>query len=139
MIDVGDYFDAAVQALCLHRAIPLIQGGTFCQQMTVDMFLPGQACLVCAADSYEKDTLEKLLPSKITLLENLDFIPRNNNPIGQSNIYLCSICGQMMVSRLVTSLINDPEVTVNPRFIMTVNNGDSFSFPIPQEDHCLFC
>ena len=29
MIDVGDYFDAAVQALCQARKIPLIMGGTF--------------------------------------------------------------------------------------------------------------
>ena len=29
MIDVGDYFDAAVQALCIVRKVPLIQGGTF--------------------------------------------------------------------------------------------------------------
>mmetsp|Transcript_47798 Transcript_47798/g.35044 ORF Transcript_47798/g.35044 Transcript_47798/m.35044 type:complete len:116 (+) Transcript_47798:140-487(+) len=30
MIDVGDYFDAGVQSLCIWRQIPLIQGGTFC-------------------------------------------------------------------------------------------------------------
>ena len=30
MIDVGDYFDAAVQSLCMLRKIPLILGGTFC-------------------------------------------------------------------------------------------------------------
>lgn len=29
MIDVGDYFDAAIQSLCMLRSIPLIQGGTF--------------------------------------------------------------------------------------------------------------
>ena len=29
-IDVGEYFDAAVAALCLKRGITLIQGGTFC-------------------------------------------------------------------------------------------------------------
>lgn len=29
MIDVGDYFDAAVQSLCMLREIPLILGGTF--------------------------------------------------------------------------------------------------------------
>jgi molybdopterin/thiamine biosynthesis adenylyltransferase len=40
MIDVGDYFDAAVQALCFMRQIPLIMGGTFSQQFTVDIFTP---------------------------------------------------------------------------------------------------
>ncbi len=29
MIDVGDYFDAAAQSLCMVRSIPLIMGGTF--------------------------------------------------------------------------------------------------------------
>lgn len=31
MIDVGDYFDIAVQALCMKLGLLLIQGGTFCQ------------------------------------------------------------------------------------------------------------
>lgn len=29
MIDVGDYFDAAVQSLALVRGIPMVLGGTF--------------------------------------------------------------------------------------------------------------
>ena len=82
MIDVGDYFDAAVQALCIARQIPLIQGGTFSQQMTVDVFLPGQSCLACASDTYDPQVLEQILPTKIEGLSDLEFIPRNNNPIG---------------------------------------------------------
>jgi len=51
MIDVGDYFDAAVQALCIERKIPLIMGGTFSQTFTVDIFRPGQPCLICSDDN----------------------------------------------------------------------------------------
>jgi len=31
MIDVGDFFDAAVQSLCMRLNKLFIQGGTFCQ------------------------------------------------------------------------------------------------------------
>jgi len=30
MIDVGSYFDAAVQSLCMSQSLLLIQGGNFC-------------------------------------------------------------------------------------------------------------
>ena len=103
------------------------------------MFFPNESCIVCSADTFDKEILQKLVPSEITKFEQLDFIPKNNNPVGQSNIYLCSICAHMMVSRFSTYLINDPEVVVNTRFIMTVNNGDVVSFPVPKEEGCLFC
>ena len=44
--------------------------------------MPKNACLVCSADTYDNEILEKILPSKIESIENLEFIPRNNNPIG---------------------------------------------------------
>jgi len=31
MIDVGEYWDVAVQSLCMKKKRLLIQGGTFCQ------------------------------------------------------------------------------------------------------------
>jgi molybdopterin/thiamine biosynthesis adenylyltransferase len=53
MIDVSDYFDAAVQSLCMKLNIPLIQGGTFAQSLNVDYYPPPSkdtswACLSCA-------------------------------------------------------------------------------------------
>ena len=83
MIDVGEYFDAAVQSLCLVRNIPLIMGGTFSQSYTVDCFLPKSgACFVCSDDGLKAEVLEKIVPSKIESYEDLKFIPRNKNPIG---------------------------------------------------------
>ena len=83
MIDVGEYFDAAVQSLCLVRKIPLIMGGTFCQSYTVDCFLPtSSSCFACSDDNLKAEILEKIVPSKIENLEDLKFIPKNVNPIG---------------------------------------------------------
>jgi len=36
MIDVGDYFDIAVQSLALKLNLPLIIGGTFQAMLTID-------------------------------------------------------------------------------------------------------
>jgi hypothetical protein len=45
----------------------------------------------------------------------------------------------MMVSRFSTLLIADPEVKVNQRFIMTVNDGDVVQFPVESDPDCIFC
>ena len=60
----------------------LIQGGTFCQQLNVDIFRPGEACVVCSGAPKNSECIDKLMPSKIEAIENLEFIPRDNNPIG---------------------------------------------------------
>ena len=75
----------------------------------------------------------------IDSIENLEFLPRNNNPIGQSNCYLCIICAQMMVARYGTWLIGDAEIIMHERLIMTVNSAEAFQFYIAKEDKCAFC
>ena len=59
--------------------------------------------------------------------------------MAQSNVYVCTICAQMMVCRFSSLLIADPEVEILQRFIMTVNAGEVVQFPVIQEDHCPFC
>ena len=49
------------------------------------------------------------------------------------------MCAQMMIARYSTYLINDPEVQVQARFIMTVNSADAIQFPIAREDKCPLC
>ena len=139
MIDVGEYFDAAVQALCMQQDKLLIQGGNFCQQFNVDFFRPGQPCLACSAPSYDESVLQKLLPSKIMSIPELEWIPRDRNPISQSNIYLCLLTCQMMVCRFGTLLINDPEVQCTQRFIMTINSGEAFGYELERNPTCQFC
>lgn len=102
-------------------------GGTFSQSYTVDTFLPtSSACFVCSDDNLKGEVLERIVPSKIESCEDLKFIPKNKNPIGQSNSYLCIMCSMMMVSKWSTYLIADAEVEIQARFIMTVNSGESF-------------
>lgn len=49
MIDVGEYFDMAVQSLCTSLKRLLISGGNFSQQICVDSVKPGEPCLLCAS------------------------------------------------------------------------------------------
>ena len=82
MIDCSEYWDAVVQSLCMYvGGRLLITGGTFCQQLTVDLYRARDACMACGSYSYETPILEKLIPSKITEYEKLDFIPMSENPI----------------------------------------------------------
>ena len=80
MIDVGEYFDAAVMALCLQEQTLLIQGGNFCQQFNVDSVKPGEPCLLCATQLKE-EVLLNLVPSKIESHTDLLWIPKDVNPI----------------------------------------------------------
>ena len=79
------------------------------------------------------------MPNKIESLTNLEFLPRDRNPVAQSSCYVCTICAQMMVCRFSSLLIGDPEVEIIQRFIMTVNSGEVVQFPVFQEEDCPFC
>eukprot|EP00357_Protocruzia_adherens_P017710 CAMPEP_0115021636 /NCGR_PEP_ID=MMETSP0216-20121206/31019_1 /TAXON_ID=223996 /ORGANISM="Protocruzia adherens, Strain Boccale" /LENGTH=439 /DNA_ID=CAMNT_0002394059 /DNA_START=64 /DNA_END=1383 /DNA_ORIENTATION=+ len=143
MIDVGDHFDLAVQGLALSLEIPLIQGGTFCQTITIDYITPdGQPCLSCLNDGLDEKTRESFHPHKIQEYENIDFLPPNDNPVGQSNVYLCGICAMLMTSFFSSHIIADPDVRLPYRVIMYVNSGESIPFfDAIQEDleKCTYC
>jgi len=95
--------------------------------------------MLCGNDGLLKEHLEKLVPSKILEATDLDWIPRNNNPVGQSNSYLCIVASELMVGRLGTHLIGDPEVKLHNMTILTVNTIEAFSYNIEKEPTCLFC
>jgi len=97
------------------------------------------ACLVCGSDGLLKEHLDKLLPSQILDLASLEWIPRNVNPVGQSNPYLCIIAAELMVGRFGSHLMGDPEVKLHNRSIMTVNTIEVFNYNIEKEPKCLFC
>jgi hypothetical protein len=46
----------------------------------VEVFRPGFPCFVCSSDK-NPDIMEKILPSKIMQLENLEFLPHDEHPI----------------------------------------------------------
>ena len=102
----------AVQSLCLALKKPLILGGTFAASLTVDYIKPeGKPCLRCQTDDVKAEVIEKILPANILDYDNIkDIIPRNQNPIGQSNYFLCSTCANFMVSQFVNNLFEDPDV-----------------------------
>ena len=86
-----------------------------------------------------KEQRQKILPSKILDIESLDWIPKNDNPVGQSNSYLCIICSELMVARFGSHLIGDPDIKLHNRTIMTVNSVEAFNFNIEKEPTCAFC
>lgn len=138
MIDHGDYFDIAAQSLALARKIPLIQGGTFSQCLTIDFFV-NKPCLLCGNEGMDQSIIEQILPSKILEMDRLDMLPRNNNPIGQSNVYLCGMCGMMMTAMLGQYLINDPEIKMANRVIFYVSTMESVKFDTETNPNCKLC
>ena len=143
MIDVGDYFDVAVQSLALLYHVPYIVGGTFAHQMSVDFLKPEPtaACACCLFGQMNPEIVKQLVPAKIAQIQDLSFIPRNDNPIGQSNVYLASICSEVMVARLCTYLLGNPELDKLSfqRLIFFVSTGESVRFEVPKNPKCLLC
>lgn len=137
MIDYGDHFDVAAQSLALKLKVPLIQGGTFSSALTIDTYVPGgNPCLVCLTDSLDLEIVRKLNPNLIETLPDLNFLPKNDNPVGRSNVYLCSVCGYFMVSQLV-NFLNDG--TVTNRFIFYVSSMELVAFPVQGNPQCSYC
>ena len=143
LIDVGDYFDVAVQSLAIINHIPYVLGGTFCHQYSVDFIKPDPktGCACCAFGNMNPEVVKLLVPSKIAQITDLSFIPRNSNPIGQSNVYLAAMCAQLMVARFCTYLLHDPEIEALSfeRLLCYVNTGESIKLDNPKNPTCLIC
>ena len=77
MIDVGDYFDYAVQSLALSLGIPFCQGGTFQYTLTIDFVdKNGTPCIACLNDSYpDTEVTDKLTPTQIQTHTDISFLP----------------------------------------------------------------
>lgn len=139
MIDYGDSFDLAAQSLCLKLKIPFIQGGTFSQMVNVEFFPPnGKSCLACGVDGMN-ELCEKIKPSQILQIENLEFLNKNVNPVGLSNTYLCGMCGMMMVAKLGEYLLGTEGIEISNRSILYVNTMESVNFMIEPKPDCVFC
>ena len=78
MIDPSDYMDVAIQCLTFKQGIPLVVGGTFAQQLSVDFFQNNacmRGCFVCASEDLDKTVIAKLGPALIETYDDLSFIP----------------------------------------------------------------
>ena len=146
MIDVGEYWDLAVQSLCLARKCHYVSGGTFQSTVTVD-YCPHRAqapCWGCCADGFDESVAQQLDPSRILGYESIDFIPRNVNPIGASNAMVASLCANLMVNAWVQDLMTqqapkDFQAQVGPvpnRFIFYMSTFESVKWPIEQSPNC---
>ncbi len=120
MIDVGDYFDTAVQSLALHVGASMTLGGTYQSTMTVDHCArAGRPCWSCMSPVSDRAVLQRLRPHLIAQLHSIDFIPPDAKPVyvtacshmlmimlrvltracrGASNVFVASTCSSMMVA-----------------------------------------
>lgn len=106
--NLGDYWDLAMQSLCLKLQKTMILGGTFSGSLSIDMYLgEGKPCFLCLTDGLKEDLVMQLHPNKICELKDISFIPKNSNPVGQSNVYLASICSNFMVSLFVNNIFGE--------------------------------
>jgi hypothetical protein len=86
-------------------------GGTFSGSLSIDLFRPdGIPCYLCLTDGLKKDVIERIMPEKIMELTSVEFLPKDNNPVGQSNTYLCSTCSDLMTSLFVNFTFGDESV-----------------------------
>lgn len=137
MIDVGEYWDAAVQALCMRNNIPMVNGGTFQITLTIDYFKgPGHTCLMCLNDLEDTELKKKLSPEFIDQYSKLDFIPKAKNPIGASNIMVATTCAHMMVNSWIMDL-HDQKVPT--RLIFYYNIYDIDKWYVDRNENCLYC
>lgn len=132
MIDYGDWFDLACQSMAIKLKIPMIQGGTFATSMTVDYYSPeSKPCALCLNPMKDNEFLAKIMPDNILELDNLKFLPKNNNPVGRSFIGVCTICGEYMVCLYLNSILfNDRKVVPTSRMIFYTNTFEMVNFPL---------
>ena len=63
---------------------------------TIDYLNPsGKACFLCLNEETGQDTelVAKLHPDNILEINDLSFLPKNDNPISRSSVIVCTICG----------------------------------------------
>eukprot|EP00008_Paramoeba_atlantica_P007698 CAMPEP_0201485694 /NCGR_PEP_ID=MMETSP0151_2-20130828/9794_1 /ASSEMBLY_ACC=CAM_ASM_000257 /TAXON_ID=200890 /ORGANISM="Paramoeba atlantica, Strain 621/1 / CCAP 1560/9" /LENGTH=271 /DNA_ID=CAMNT_0047869939 /DNA_START=136 /DNA_END=951 /DNA_ORIENTATION=+ len=143
MIDVGTYFDVAVQALALKVGAAFVFGGTFAETFTVD-FYPDRKegeekigpCMVCTSDVEDKGALAKLRPETILELPDLDWIPKDKNPPSQTNFYLCSMASDVMVMSFVNWLFGKDVPT---RSIWWTSTFEVVKWEMEREPKCGLC
>eukprot|EP00013_Stygamoeba_regulata_P008273 CAMPEP_0177686932 /NCGR_PEP_ID=MMETSP0447-20121125/33840_1 /TAXON_ID=0 /ORGANISM="Stygamoeba regulata, Strain BSH-02190019" /LENGTH=351 /DNA_ID=CAMNT_0019197103 /DNA_START=177 /DNA_END=1232 /DNA_ORIENTATION=- len=199
-IDVGTYFDVAVQSLALKYNSTLISGGTFQHTVTVDfmpahkpylradsaassapidetpppppppplaadqptatasvttasaatappsattepsaavLFAERPPCWVCLSDVENKEVLHKLVPDRIADYDSLCWIPRDDNPVGASNTYVCNTAANLMVSAFTLHLVGDEPVP--NRVIFWMNRFEMVRWVMSPEPDCALC
>ncbi|EAS03074.1 ThiF family protein (macronuclear) [Tetrahymena thermophila SB210] len=139
LIDYGDYFDLAVCSLCIKLSLPMFQGGTFCNSLSVDYFTSdGRPCLLCLTDGLKKEFIEKLNPSLILEYKSLEFLPKNDNPEGQSNIVICQMCANFINTFVLNELFPSGQKK-SKRILLYLDPIDIISFDLEITPKCPYC
>jgi molybdopterin/thiamine biosynthesis adenylyltransferase len=138
MIDVGLYFDFAVQSLALKLHKPLISGGTYGHTITVDSISSfGKPCWACISDLDNLEVMKQLTLDRILDLKDISFIPRDNNPTGLSNVYIACTASHFMVSIFVQNLMKQPDVP--NRLIFYMNTFEIVKWSVERNPNCVLC
>mmetsp|Transcript_406 Transcript_406/g.540 ORF Transcript_406/g.540 Transcript_406/m.540 type:complete len:270 (+) Transcript_406:676-1485(+) len=139
MIDIGDSFDYAVQSLALSLRVPLSLGGTFQSTATVDFFKPGgNPCLACVNDNkFSKEILDKLTTDKIQSIQDISFLPADDNPTGQSTFLVANQCANMMAACFLNDLLKQSDPPT--RSIFYLSDFQSLAWPMEPRENCELC
>ncbi len=92
-------------------------------------------------DGLSKDLIEKLSPANIEDLKDLSYLPRQENPIGESNNHLCSTCANFMTTIWVNHMFTKIPSTLRDktRIIFYINNFETVLFKGIDSPDCPYC
>ncbi|CAD8064450.1 unnamed protein product [Paramecium sonneborni] len=137
-IDYGDYWDAAVQSLCLYYNIPMIIAGSFAQSFMAEIYL-GTPCYVCMTDGLKEEYLNQISKENITSVKNISFLPQNNKPQGKSHQVLCSTAGNF-ATQLFLNYINVLEGSqTTKKVLFYLTTFEVVNFPVFSKNNCSIC
>lgn len=75
------------------------------------------------------------MPGKIAEYKSLEFIPKNNNPEGQSNIVVCQMCANFINSFVLNELMpTTPKKS--KRLLLYLDPIDIISFDLERMHKC---
>ncbi|CAD8060357.1 unnamed protein product [Paramecium primaurelia] len=137
-IDYGDYWDAAVQSLCLYYNIPMIIAGSFAQSFMAEIYL-GTPCYGCMTDGLKEEYLNQITKEKITNLKNISFLPSNNKPQGQSHQVLCSTAGNFATQLLLNYLNEQADSQASKKVLFYLTTFEIVNFPVFSKNNCQIC
>ncbi|CAK81833.1 unnamed protein product (macronuclear) [Paramecium tetraurelia] len=137
-IDYGDYWDAAVQSLCLYYKIPMIIAGSFAQSFMAELYL-GTPCYACMTDGLKEEYLNQITQENITQLKDISFLPANNKPQGQSHQVLCSTAGNFATQLLLNYLNEQADSQTSKKVLFYLTTFEVVIFPVFSKNNCHIC
>ncbi|KAM3135699.1 hypothetical protein pb186bvf_012225 [Paramecium bursaria] len=135
-IDYGDYWDAAVQSLCVKLNIPMFIAGSFAQSMMIEVY-NSSPCYVCMADNCKLEFLEQIKPDIILTLKTIEFLPPNQKPVGKSHQVLCQTAGNLL-SQFFLNYVNGLSRETK-KILFYLSTFEIVSFPSDKRPDCPIC